>query len=65
MAEKETARTAQAETPAPEKPKPGKAEQAVQSRVDKETAQGFLGTKVDPEPNESYTVAGVTGDDSK
>jgi hypothetical protein len=32
----------------------------VQSRMDEFTAQGFRGTKVDPTPNENYTVAGVT-----
>lgn len=32
----------------------------VQATVDAENAQGFRGTKVDPTPNEHYTVAGVT-----
>jgi hypothetical protein len=32
----------------------------VESRVEKELAQGFRGTEVDPTPNENYTVAGVT-----
>ncbi|MCA1570313.1 MAG: hypothetical protein LC798_08355 [Chloroflexi bacterium] len=32
----------------------------VQKAVDEENEQGFLGTEVDPTPNENYTVAGVT-----
>jgi hypothetical protein len=32
----------------------------VQSKMDEITAQGFRGVKVDPTPNENYTVAGVT-----
>lgn len=32
----------------------------VQSRMDEFTEQGFRGVKVDPTPNENYTVAGVT-----
>lgn len=32
----------------------------VQEQADKETDQGFRGTKVDPTPNENYTVEGVT-----
>jgi hypothetical protein len=32
--------------------------QQVQDKVDAETDQGFRGTKVDPRPNEDYTVAG-------
>ena len=32
----------------------------VQSKMDKLTEQGFRGVKVDPRPNEDYTVAGVT-----
>lgn len=32
----------------------------VQEAVDKETEQGFRGVKIDPTPNENYTVAGVT-----
>lgn len=31
----------------------------VQAQVDEENEQGFVGTKVDPTPNEHYTVAGV------
>lgn len=33
----------------------------VQERMDSYTEQGFRGVKVDPTPNENYTVAGVTG----
>lgn len=33
---------------------------SVQKQVDEEQAQGFFGTKVDPTPNENYTLAGVT-----
>jgi len=32
----------------------------VQAKVDEETDKGFWGTKVDPTPNEHYTVDGVT-----
>lgn len=32
----------------------------VQSRMDEYTEQGFRGVKVDPTPNENYTVSGVT-----
>ncbi|MBA3587304.1 MAG: hypothetical protein H0W41_06680 [Chloroflexi bacterium] len=32
----------------------------VQAAVDKETEQGFRGTKVDPTPDSHYSVAGVT-----
>lgn len=32
----------------------------VQQRVDEEQDQGFVGTEVDPTPNENYTLAGVT-----
>src|SRR6187549_2196952 len=31
----------------------------VQEKIDKETAQGFRGTEVDPTPNKNYTVDGV------
>jgi hypothetical protein len=34
----------------------------VQAEVDKETEQGYVGQKVDPVPNEEYTL--VTGPDS-
>lgn len=33
----------------------------LQEQFDKEAEQGFRGTKVDPTPNEAYTVKGVTG----
>ena len=33
---------------------------SVQETMDAEQEQGFRGTKVDPTPNEAYTVAGVT-----
>lgn len=36
----------------------GGAEQ-VQAKMDEEQEQGFRGVKVDPTPNEHYTVAGV------
>ena len=39
--------------------KDGGADQ-VAEKMDVETEQGFRGTKVDPTPNENYTVAGVT-----
>lgn len=32
----------------------------VQAKMDEETDQGFRGVKVDPTPNEAYTVQGVT-----
>ncbi len=32
----------------------------VQDNMDEITEQGFVGTEVDPTPNEHYTVAGVT-----
>jgi len=32
----------------------------VQAKMDQETEQGFRGVKVDPTPNENYTVSGVT-----
>jgi hypothetical protein len=32
----------------------------VQAKMDEEQEQGYRGTKVDPTPNENYTVAGVT-----
>ncbi len=31
----------------------------VQKQIDEEQSQGFIGDKVDPTPNEHYTVAGV------
>lgn len=36
-------------------------EAEVQARFDVDLAQGFSGVRVDPTPNEAYTVAGVTG----
>jgi hypothetical protein len=36
---------------------------ASQAIADEIAEQGFRGVKVDPRPNEDYTVAGVTGDD--
>lgn len=35
-------------------------EAEVQQNVDAENDKGFRGAKVDPTPNENYTVAGVT-----
>lgn len=35
-------------------------QEAVQKRIDRETAQGFRGIPGDPTPNENYTLAGVT-----
>lgn len=32
----------------------------VQSNFDQINEQGFVGTEVDPTPNENYTVSGVT-----
>lgn len=32
----------------------------VQEQVNAEQEQGFVGNKVDPTPNEAYTVSGVT-----
>lgn len=32
----------------------------VQEKVDAENEQGFRGVKVDPTPNEAYTLQGVT-----
>lgn len=31
-----------------------------QEKADKEAEEGYIGVKADPEPNETYTVAGVT-----
>lgn len=45
-----------------EEKKAEKANEKVQSAVDKETEQGFRGTEVDTTPNENYTA---TGDHSK
>jgi hypothetical protein len=36
-----------------------KTAQVVQEIIDKETEQGFRGVKIDPTPNEAYTVGGV------
>jgi hypothetical protein len=38
----------------------GAGQKQVQSAMDQEQAQGFRGVKVDPTPDEHYTVAGVT-----
>lgn len=35
-------------------------EAEVQERKDAEEEQGFVGVKVDPTPNENYTLKGVT-----
>lgn len=35
-------------------------EERVQETVNQEQEQGYRGTKVDPTPNEAYTVQGVT-----
>lgn len=35
-------------------------EAQAQAQADVETEQGFRGVKVDPTPNENYTVSGVT-----
>lgn len=35
-------------------------EAEVQAKKDAEDAQGFVGAKTDPTPDEHYTVAGVT-----
>jgi hypothetical protein len=43
-----------------EKKKDDAGQAEVQQTVDEEQAQGFRGTKVDPTPDENYTVAGVT-----
>lgn len=37
-----------------------KAVDQVQEKADAEVDQGYRGVKVDPTPNEHYTVAGVT-----
>jgi hypothetical protein len=46
----------------PEKKTPSKADDAgqaaLQKQIDEENEQGFVGTKVDPTPNENYTAAG-------
>jgi hypothetical protein len=41
---------------------PGAAKGDVAAQVEEETAQGFRGTKVDPEPNEAYAL--TSGPDS-
>lgn len=56
MAEKKT--ETKHDEPA-EQPKEAGAEQ-VDEALAVEQEQGFRGTKVDPEPNEVYTVKGVT-----
>ena len=66
MATKPTKKTAAKNTAAPND---GKAEAQTSDSVSKQAAknaekeleQGFRGAKVDPTPNENYTVAGVTG----
>lgn len=35
-------------------------EKEVAEKVEEIEEQGFIGTEVDPTPNENYTVAGVT-----
>lgn len=42
-----------------EDPPAGAGDSEVQANVDEETEKGFRGIKVDPTPNENYTVAGV------
>ena len=36
-----------------------------QKAADDAAAKGYIGVKVDPEPNESYTVAGQVGGTAK
>lgn len=51
-----------AETSEPSATTAATAKGDVQAQVDKELEQGFVGTKVDPTPNEAYTL--TTGPDS-
>lgn len=43
-----------------EKGKGDVGQEEVQAKVDEAEAKGYIGVKTDPEPNESYTVQGVT-----
>lgn len=65
-AEKAAADNADADPTKPEdhleKSPPVAGAEQVQQRVDEETARGYIGTKVDPLPDEAYTLA--TGPDS-
>lgn len=45
----------------PERPAPDAAAQEVQATVDRHTAQGYVGVKVDPVENEAYTMQGQAG----
>jgi hypothetical protein len=47
-------------TPGLEKASGALGSDEVQEQMDEEQAQGYWGHKVDPTPNENYTVAGVT-----
>jgi hypothetical protein len=44
----------------PEKQQKDAGQAEVQENFDKAEDQGFIGEKVDPTPNEHYTLAGVT-----
>lgn len=65
--EKDSGADGDAGQPAPTAPKKGAdgdAGQAeVQATIDQENAQGFRGTKVDPTPDEAYTLPGVARGD--
>ena len=43
----------------------GSGESEVQAAFDEATAKGFFGESPDKQPNESYTVAGVTANRAK